>query len=347
MPGELSEEDLGMVELAPRTLGERGPLVSAVGLGCMGMSFSYGPADEDEAIAVVHEAMDSGVTFFDTADMYGNGANERLLGRALGSRRKDVLLATKFGILTDPRTSRSIGVDGSPDYVRKAVDRSLSRLGTDYIDLYYQHRPDPGVPIEDTVGAMTELVDAGKVRYLGLSEPSETTVRRAAAVAPITAVQTEWSVFSRDIEDAVLPACRDFGIGVVAYSPLGRGLLSGAPPQTAALAPDDFRRTLPRWQDGNLQRNLALAGSLADIAKAKGATSAQVAVAWLLAREEHVVPIPGTTKRAHLRDNLGALAVSLTAQELAQLDQLRPVGTRYPDMTWVNRDTKALPERGE
>lgn len=336
-----------MTELPQRMLGRLGPAVSAVGLGCMGMSFGYGMADGAETIAVIREAIDSGVTLLDTADMYGNGANERLLAQALGSRRKDVVLATKFGILSDPETSRSIGVDGSPRYVREAVDRSLSRLGTDYIDIYYQHRPDPGVPIEETVGAMSELVAAGKVRFLGLSEPSAGTVRRAAAVAPITAVQTEWSVFSRDVEDAVVPACRELGIGVVAYSPLGRGLLTGAFDDPEALAPDDFRRTLPRWQDGNFQRNRALAATLSAIAAARQATPAQVALAWLLSRDPGVVPIPGTTRRPHLRDNLGALDVTLSAQERAQLDELRPAGTRYPDMTWVNRDTARLPGEGE
>jgi aryl-alcohol dehydrogenase-like predicted oxidoreductase len=322
------------VSLPTRALG---PLsVSALGLGCMGMSFAYGTPDRGEAVATLHRALDLGMTFLDTADMYGGGDNEELLAAVLAGRRDEVTLATKFGILTgDDGYPR--GVDGSPGYARRACDASLRRLGVDHIDLYYLHRPDPTVPIEDTVGAMAELVAAGKVRHLGLSESSAETIRRAAAVHPIAAVQSEWSVFSRDIERAVLPACREHGIGVVPYSPLGRGLLTGALP--TELADDDFRRTLPRFQAENLDHNLALVGAVREIAEARGSTAGQVALAWLLAQGEDVVPIPGTKRVRYLEENAGALDVDLTAADLTRLDALRPAGDRYPDMTWVERDT--------
>ncbi|MBV9847346.1 MAG: aldo/keto reductase [Kutzneria sp.] len=326
----------------PRTLGVAGPEVFPLGLGCMGMSFAYGPADADEAAATIHSALDSGVNFLDTADMYGDGANERLVGAAISGRRDDVVLATKFGILVDPDTMRPRGVDGSPDYVRAAVDRSLARLGVDHIDLYYQHRPDPAVPIEDTVGAMAELVTAGKVRHLGLSEASADTIRRAAATARIAVVQTEWSIFSRDIEDTVLPACRELGIGVVPYSPLGRGMLTdGAALRN--LSADDFRRTLPWFDAENLTANLEIVRQVHAVADRHGATPAQVALAWLLAKGPDVVPIPGTKRRTYLQDNLGALAVDLTAADRERLSQLRAAGTRYPDMSWTERDTTPLP----
>jgi aryl-alcohol dehydrogenase-like predicted oxidoreductase len=312
--------------------------VSALGLGCMGMSFAYGTPDRGEAIATLHRALDLGVTFLDTADMYGGGDNEELLATVLADRRAEVTLATKFGILTGEDGYPS-GVDGSPAYVRRACDASLRRLGVDHIDLYYLHRPDPEVPIEDTVGAMAELVAAGKVRHLGLSESSAETIRRAAAVHPIAAVQSEWSVFSRDIERAVLPACRELGIGIVPYSPLGRGLLTGTLP--TEFADDDFRRTLPRFQRENLERNLETVGAVREIAAAHGATPGQVALAWLLARGEDVVPIPGTKRVRYLEENAGALDVTLTPAELARLDALEPAGDRYPDMTWVERDTRA------
>jgi aryl-alcohol dehydrogenase-like predicted oxidoreductase len=312
--------------------------VSALGLGCMGMSFAYGTPDRGEAIATLHRALDLGVTFLDTADMYGGGDNEELLATVLADRRAEVTLATKFGILTGEDGYPS-GVDGSPAYVRRACDASLRRLGVDHIDLYYLHRPDPEVPIEDTVGAMAELVAAGKVRHLGLSESSAETIRRAAAVHPIAAVQSEWSVFSRDIERAVLPACRELGIGLVPYSPLGRGLLTGTLP--TEFADDDFRRTLPRFQRENLERNLETVGAVREIAAAHGATPGQVALAWLLARGEDVVPIPGTKRVRYLEENAGALDVTLTPAELARLDALEPAGDRYPDMTWVERDTRA------
>jgi aryl-alcohol dehydrogenase-like predicted oxidoreductase len=317
-----------------------GPLsVSALGLGCMGMSFAYGTADRGESVATLHRALDLGVTFLDTADMYGGGDNEELLATVLADRRDEVTLATKFGILTG-EDGYPNGVDGSPAYVRQACDASLRRLGVDHIDLYYLHRPDPQVPIEETVGAMAELVAAGKVRHLGLSESSAETIRRAAAVHPIAALQTEWSVFSRDIERTVLPACRELGIGVVPFSPLGRGLLTGALP--TEFADDDFRRTLPRFQQENLERNLEAVGVVRDIAAAHDATPGQVALAWLLAQGEDVVPIPGTKRVRYLEENVGAVDVTLTAAEHARLDAVRPAGDRYPDMTWAERNT---PER--
>jgi aryl-alcohol dehydrogenase-like predicted oxidoreductase len=325
------------VSLPTRALG---PLsVSALGLGCMGMSFAYGTPDRGEAIATLRRALDLGVTFLDTADMYGGGDNEELLATVLADRRDEVVLATKFGILTG-QDGFPIGVDGSPAYARQACDASLRRLGVDHIDLYYLHRPDPEVPIEDTVGAMAELVAAGKVRHLGLSESSAETIRRAAAVHPISALQTEWSVFSRDIERAVLPTCRELGIGVVPFSPLGRGLLTGALP--AELADDDFRRTLQRFQQENLERNLETVGVIREIAAAHGATPGQVALAWLLAQGEDVVPIPGTKRVRYLEENAGALEVTLTPADHTRLDALRPAGDRYPDMTWAERET---PER--
>ena len=262
-----------------RTLGRPGLSVSALGLGCMGMSYAYGPADRAESIATIHRALDLGITFLDTAEMYAAGENERLVGAAIAGRRNEVVLATKFGILIDPDTQWPTGVNGSPDYVRAAIDSSLTRLGVDHVDLYYQHRPDPSVPVEETVGAMAELVVAGKVRHLGLSEASAATIRRASAVHPITAVQTEWSLFSRDIEDAVVPTCRELGIGLVPYSPLGRGLLTGATASVDDLAADDFRRAQPRWQADNLATNLELVDRVRSIAARYDATPAQIALA--------------------------------------------------------------------
>jgi aryl-alcohol dehydrogenase-like predicted oxidoreductase len=323
------------VSLPTRALG---PLsVSALGLGCMGMSFAYGTPDRGEAIATLQRALDLGVTLLDTADMYGAGDNEELLATVLADRRDEIVLATKFGILTGEDGFPS-GVDGSPAYAHRACDASLRRLGVDHIDLYYLHRPDPEVPIEETVGAMAELVAAGKVRHIGLSESSAETIRRAAAVHPIAAVQSEWSVFSRDIERAVLPACRELGIGVVPYSPLGRGLLTGALP--TEFADDDFRRTLPRFQQENLERNLDAVGVVREIAAAHGASPGQVALAWLLAQGADVAPIPGTKRVRYLEENVGALDVTLTATDHARLDALHPAGDRYPDMTWVERDTR-------
>ncbi|HEY8547688.1 MAG TPA: aldo/keto reductase [Acidimicrobiales bacterium] len=328
--------------LATRALGRSGLTVSAEGLGCMGMSAFYGPADEAEGIATIHRALDLGVTFLDTADMYGVGANETLVGKAIAGRRDEVVLATKFGILLDPARPTWRGVRGDPEYVRQACDASLQRLGVDHIDLYYQHRPDPRVPIEETVGAMAELVAAGKVRHLGLSEASAATIRRAVAVHPIAALQSEWSIFSRDIEATIVPTCRELGVGIVPYSPLGRGLLTGAFTSTGDLAADDYRHTQPRFQGDNLAANLALVDVVREIAAAKGVTPGQVALAWVLARGDDVVPIPGTKRRRYLEENAAAVDVALTAGELARLDGLTPAGDRYPDMAFVAGET---PER--
>jgi aryl-alcohol dehydrogenase-like predicted oxidoreductase len=324
--------------LPTRALGQTGPTVSAQGLGCMGMSFAYGAPDADESVATIARALALGVTFFDTADMYGFGHNEELVGKALAPHRDEVVLATKFGIYLNA-DERTRGVRGDPEYVRQACDASLGRLGTDHIDLYYQHRPDVTVPIEETVGAMAELVEAGKVRHLGLSEASVDTIRRAATVHPITALQTEWSIFSRDIEDEIVPLCRELGIGLVPYSPLGRGLLTGAVSSLDELADDDFRRTQPRFQGENLDHNLALVAVVRDIAAAHGVTPGQVALAWLAAQGDDVVPIPGTKRRTYLEENVGALDVTLTADDLARLDDLRPAGTRYAQANWTNLDT--------
>jgi aryl-alcohol dehydrogenase-like predicted oxidoreductase len=325
--------------LPTRALGQTGPTVSAQGLGCMGMSFAYGAPDADESVATIARALELGVTFFDTADMYGFGHNEELVGKALAPHRDDVVLATKFGIYLNADEPSGRGVRGDPAYVHQACDASLGRLGTDHIDLYYQHRPDVTVPIEETVGAMAELVEAGKVRHLGLSEASAATVRRAAAVHPIAALQTEWSIFSRDIEDEIVPTCRELGISLVPYSPLGRGLLTGTVSSLDELADDDFRRTQPRFQGENLDRNLELVAVVREIAAAHGVTPGQVALAWLAAQGDDVVPIPGTKRRTYLEENLGALDVTLTTDDLARLDDLRPVGTRYAQANWTNLDT--------
>jgi aryl-alcohol dehydrogenase-like predicted oxidoreductase len=332
--------------ITQRCLGRSGLTVSALGLGCMGMSYAYGAADRTESLVTIRSALDLGVTFLDTADLYGAGENEKLVGEAIAGRREEVVLATKFGILPDPATGRPAGVDGSPGYVRAAIDRSLTRLGVDHVDLYYQHRPDPDVPIEETVGAMAELVAAGKVRHLGLSEASVATIRRAAAVHPITAVQSEWSLFSRDIEAAVVPACRELGIGLVPYSPLGRGLLTGALTSADELATDDFRRTQPRWQAGNLEANLELLGQVRSIAARYEATPAQVALAWVLAQGADVVPIPGTKRRRYLQENVESLSLALTTDDLDQLSDLQPAGDRYGDMSSVDRDTAPLSSPG-
>ncbi|WP_329475356.1 aldo/keto reductase [Kribbella sp. NBC_01484] len=321
-------------------LGSNGAEVSRLGLGCMGMSFAYGTTDDTESIATLHRALDLGITFLDTADMYGYGANEELVGRAIADRRDEVFLATKFGIVMDPRDATKRGVNGAPGYVRSSIDASLRRLGLDHVDLYYQHRADPDVPVEETVGAMAELVEAGKVRYLGLSEASADTIRRAHAVHPITAVQSEWSLFSRDIEESVLPTCRELGIGIVPYSPLGRGMLTGAAPKN--LAADDFRRTLPRFNDENLEANLALVDEIRAVASRYDATPGQVALAWVLAQGNDVAPIPGTKRRKYLEENAAALELQLSADDLAALAKLTPAGARYPDMTWVDRSTAAL-----
>ena len=325
--------------LPTRALGRTGPTVPAQGLGCMSMSFAYGPPDEVEAVATIHRALELGVNFLDTADMYGMGENEALVGRAIAGRRDEVVLATKFGIVMDAEDPRARGVRGDADYVRQACDASLRRLGVDHVDLYYQHRPDTSVPIEETVGAMAGLVEAGKVRHLGLSEASAATIRRAAAVHPIAALQSEWSLFSRDIEDEIVPTCRELGIGVVPYSPLGRGLLTGTVGSLDELSSTDFRRTLPRFQDENLARNLALVAVVKELAEARGVTPGQVALAWLAAQGDDVVPIPGTKRRTYLEENVGALDVTLTADELARLDAFTPSGDRTADPSWIARDT--------
>jgi aryl-alcohol dehydrogenase-like predicted oxidoreductase len=325
--------------LPQRALGRTGPTVSAQGLGCMGMSFAYGTPDHDEAVATIERALDLGVTFFDTADMYGFGHNEELVGKALARHRDEVVLATKFGIYLNADDPSARAVRGDADYVRQACDASLGRLGLDHIDLYYQHRPDVTVPIEETVGAMAELVEAGKVRHLGLSEASVDTVRRAAAVHPIAALQTEWSLFSRDIEDEIVPLCRELGIGLVPYSPLGRGLLTGTVSSLDELQDDDFRRTQPRFQGDNLDRNLELVAVVREIAAAHGVTAGQVALAWLTAQGEDVVPIPGTKRRTYLEENVGALDVTLTPDDLGRLGTLAPAGERYAQANWTNLDT--------
>jgi aryl-alcohol dehydrogenase-like predicted oxidoreductase len=337
--------------LPHRALGNSGLTVSAQGLGCMGMSFAYGTPDVAEATATIDRALELGITLLDTADMYGFGENERLVGQALRShgrsgrarRRDDVVLATKFGIFIDPDGRDGRSVRGDPEYVRQACDASLGRLGVDHIDLYYQHRPDTGVPIEETVGAMAELVSAGKVRHLGLSEASAGTVRRATAVHPIAALQTEWSLFSRDIEAEIVPTCRELGVGLVPYSPLGRGLLTGTVSSLDELQGDDFRRTQPRFQGDNLRRNLELVAVVREIAAGHDATPGQVALAWLQAQGDDVVPIPGTKRRTYLEENVAALGLELSADDVARLEDLTPVGARSADAGWVNRDTPAAP----
>jgi aryl-alcohol dehydrogenase-like predicted oxidoreductase len=324
-----------------RALGTQGLTVSAEGLGCMGMSEFYGSADEAEAVATIHRALDLGVNFLDTADMYGPYTNELLVGEAISGRRDEVVLATKFGIVRDPNDPTVRGVNGRPEYVHKACDGSLRRLAVDHIDLYYQHRVDPAVPIEETVGAMAELVDAGKVRFLGLSEAAPETIRRAHAVHPISALQTEYSLWSRDPEAEILPTLRELHIGFVAYSPLGRGFLTGQITSPDDFAADDFRRNNPRFQGENFTRNLELVRRVREIADEKGCTPGQLALAWVMAQGEDVVPIPGTKRRRYVEENVAATEVELTADDLRRLDEAAPVGAaagdRYPDMSAVNR----------
>ena len=327
--------------LGTRVLGTTGSAltVSTLGLGCMGMSEFYGTTDESEAVRTIHRALDLGVSLLDTADMYGPFTNERLVGGAVAGRRDEVVLATKFGNVRDPDDPRARRIDGSPAYVRSACDASLQRLGVDHIDLYYQHRVDRSVPIEETVGAMGELVAAGKVRHLGLSEASADTIRRAAATHPITALQTEYSLWTRDLETEILPTLRELGIGLVPYSPLGRGFLTGTITSTDDLDPDDFRRRNPRFAGEALQANLAIVQAVRTVADAKGATPGQVALAWVLAQGDDVVPIPGTKRVHYLEENVAAAAVELTADDLARLDEAvpAPVGERYPDMSSIDR----------
>jgi aryl-alcohol dehydrogenase-like predicted oxidoreductase len=308
-----------------RRLGGQGLAVSALGLGCMGMSWAYGPRDEAESIATIHEAIDLGLTFLDTAEVYGPFENERLLGRALAGRRERVVVATKFGFEISPE-AQIVGANSRPEHLRKAVEGSLQRLAVDTIDLLYQHRVDPAVPIEDTVGAMADLVRQGKARFLGLSEASAATLRRAHAVHPISALQSEYSLWERGVEAGILPACRELGIGFVPYSPLGRGFLTGTAQRPEQMPQDDFRRTQPRFASGNFDRNMALVDAVKEVATRLGATAAQVALAWLLARGEDVVPIPGTKRRSFLRENLAACELSLAAEDVAELDTRLPVG---------------------
>ncbi len=334
------------MSLPTRTLGTAGPhgplRVSPLGLGCMGMSEFYGAHDDEESTATIRRALDLGVTLVDTADMYGPFTNEELVGRAIAGRRDEVVLATKFGNERLPDGTR-LGINGSPDYVRRACDDSLRRLGVDHIDLYYQHRVDPDVPIEDTVGAMAGLVQAGKVRHLGLSEASPATIRRAHAVHPVTALQTEYSLFTRDVEDEILPLLRELGIGLVPYSPLGRGLLTGAITSAADLDADDRRRSdyFPRFGGDALEANLRLVAEVRRLAEDKGCTPAQLALAWVLAQGEDVVPIPGTRRAQRLEENVGAVEVTLSTDDLAALEAAVPrgavVGDRYGDMSSIDR----------
>ncbi|BDT93711.1 aldo/keto reductase [Nocardia sputorum] len=327
-----------MTDIPTRQLGELA--VSAQGLGCMGMSHGYGAADDEQSIATLHHALDLGITLLDTADFYGAGHNEELIGRAVAGRRDDVVLATKFGFAN--RLGEPTRIRGDAAYVREACEASLRRLGVDHIDLYYLHRVDPQVPIEETVGAMAELVRAGKVRHLGLSEASADTVRRAHAVHPIAALQSEWSLWTRDLEAEILPVCRELGIGLVPFSPLGRGFLTGKYSSVEGLADNDVRRSQPRFAEGNLERNLAIVAKLNELAAAKGVTAGQLALAWVQHRGDDVVPIPGTRRQRYLEENLAALTIALSADELAAIEAAAPpeqvAGTRYDatNLTFVN-----------
>jgi aryl-alcohol dehydrogenase-like predicted oxidoreductase len=319
-------------------LGNQGLVVSRQGLGCMGMSEFYGSGDDAESIATIHRALELGVTFFDTSDMYGPHTNEILVGKALAGRREEAVIATKFGIERDPADQRRRGVNGRPEYVRQACEGSLSRLGVDHIDLYYQHRVDPDTPIEETVGAMAELVGEGKVRFLGLSEAAPATIRRAHAVHPISALQTEYSVWSREPEQEILPTLRELGIGFVPYSPLGRGFLTGTLRSLDDLDEADFRRYQPRFQGDNLAANVAIIEVVDELARAKGCTPGQIALAFVHAAGRDVAPIPGTKRRRYLEENVAALDVELTEEDLAVLDRVAPAqGDRYADMSPVNR----------
>ena len=322
-----------------RMIGKSSLEVGAIGLGCMGMSEFYGKGNEQESIYTIHKALDLGVTLLDTADMYGVGENEKLVGKAIAKRRSEVVLATKFGNVRSPDGS-FLGVSGKPDYVKSACEASLKRLGVDVIDLYYQHRVDPDTPIEETIGAMAELVQKGKVRYIGMSEAAASTIRSAHAVHPITAVQTEYSLWSRDVEDEILPACRELGIGFVPYSPLGRGFLTGNIQKFDDFAEDDFRRYIPRFQGENFIKNLVLVDYIKELAQQKNCKPSQLALAWLLSQGEDIVPIPGTKHISYLEENVGAVNVRLTDEDLKRIDEITPQGVaaggRYEDMEGLN-----------